>query len=138
MVNRFVQLINIIQVDYYNNFNNFTSSTLFASSEKAVERSVALANSVLSNSNFSDAPGPLISICFADASFFIFVTNRNASSKKFIFNSFLETKLLHWYIPIDATSEDLLSVVDLLNELAMKPLISLKQIIVTIKIVVKA
>ena len=58
--------------------------TLAANSEKAAERSSTPSNSPLIIANFDAASGPLINMCFAEASFFIFEKNRTASSKKFI------------------------------------------------------
>ena len=67
------------------NVNGECSQTFDASSENAPDKSSTPTNSALMRFNFSTAPAPLIKICLADASFFMFEKKRIASSKKFIF-----------------------------------------------------
>ena len=58
--------------------------TLAAKSENAADKSSTPSNSPLIIDNFETASGPLIKMCFAEASFFMFEKKRTASSKKFI------------------------------------------------------
>lgn len=58
--------------------------TLAAKSEKAADKSSAPTNSLFIIVSFETASDPLISICFAEASFFMFEKNLTASSRKFI------------------------------------------------------
>ena len=76
--------IYILLTTKHHGITRVDSLTFAANSEKAAERSSTPSNSPLIIISLETASGPLIKICFADASFFIFEKNLTASSKKFI------------------------------------------------------
>jgi hypothetical protein len=62
-------------------------TTFEANTEKASDKSATPSNSDFITFNFSVAPGPVIKMCFAEASFFMLEKKRTASSRKFILSS---------------------------------------------------
>jgi hypothetical protein len=68
-------------------FQSTAVITFEANTENASDKSATPSNSDFIKINFSVAPGPVIKMCFAEASFFMLEKKRTASSRKFIFSS---------------------------------------------------